>query len=448
MRNEFRVELNPTQWSVIRSNYKENHLIGGLGMGKSFTIGIFIYTNCSVKGSLGLLAAPTYDVLRDSTLPQVLECFDKLGLIDGVDYVISTAPPKSWNIKPYSKLNNKNVITFRWGSYLILGSMNKPNRWRGVELDYVAVDEFRDVKEWARDLLLGRLRGRTFKALDRQYKILFATTPPDNPAYLLNLIEENEEKKTIGFHFGTTYENADNLPKGYADELKESLDDRTYEREVLGLLKRYSSNLFAWAFSEERHIEEGMKIDKKLPIWLSFDFNVNPMTCLLIQHSTYEVRVLMEFKQESSNIFKLLDEIKPYLSEHQNRIKVTGDPSGNNSDPAKRENETMYWEIRNGLKLSKDDFFVLMSHPLHKNSQVLVNSILQRLPVFKINKNLKGLRKDLTEVQMLKETDSIDKSDLNLTHLLDCLRYFLHVQFGNFVKLKKYQTPNKYKKIN
>src|SRR3990167_413030 len=164
MGNEITITLNEKQGVAYRSTAKEIFYISGVGSGKSLLMGIWLQKQLSVAGAVCLLGSPTYDTLRDSTLPQVQDAWKKMGIKENEHYVINIRPDETWGVETFSKLSSNKIITFNWGSYLICDSMENYNKHRGSEYDAIAIDEFRDIKKNVREsVLLERLRGRAFK---------------------------------------------------------------------------------------------------------------------------------------------------------------------------------------------------------------------------------------------------------------------------------------------
>jgi hypothetical protein len=89
-----------------------------------------------------------------------------------------------------------------------------------------------------------------------------------------------------------------------------------------------------------------------LPIWLSFDFNVNPgMHALIIQNQGKEVRIVDEIKTESprNNTAGLCREFIRRYSGHNAGLFITGDPSGRNEDTRTEAGHNDYKIIKNEL---------------------------------------------------------------------------------------------------
>jgi hypothetical protein len=176
-------------------------------------------------------------------------------------------------------------------------------------------------------------------------------------------------------------------------------------------------------------------LKKDLPVYLSFDFNVDPITCIAAQHPKDHsyIYIRHEFRLANSDIYKLCEEIDTKLRGYY--FYVTGDASGKNRNAMNKDAMNYYTVIKGELNLEWVQFKVPKANPLIKNSRILVNSLLYRHPRFHIHPDCKFLIDDLELVQV-KENGDIDKRNGQLTHLLDAFRYYLNTYFRSFIKLK------------
>lgn len=278
---------NRPQLRTIRSTKKKRILIAGIGSGKSIVGGLFSLVCSRIKGARGLVLASTYDQLRDATLPRMQEVWAMLGLYEETDYVIGKRPPFEWGIDPYSSLNNANVVTFRWGAYIKLGSAEKYNAHRGPAYDWIWGDEVRDWRDpiAAVRVLVGRLRGLAYLALDMVSPILLTTSPLDDPT-LLDELFTGDDVEVIR---GTTFDNLHNLPADYIQTQQSTLDELTFRREVLGEDVEMGGLKACWAFSSERYpagnvTKQDFSLDAET--WMCWDFNSGasrPMSTVLYQ---------------------------------------------------------------------------------------------------------------------------------------------------------------------
>lgn len=216
--------------------------------------------------------------------------------------------------------------------------------------------------------------------------------------------------------------------------IESQTDPYTFAQEYLAKFIRLKGKPFVYTFNRDKHIKLFRPIDKNRPLHLSFDFNVNPMTCIVAQHAENHsyIQVLDEFRESNSNIFDLCRKIKIKYGDYF--LYVTGDPAGL-SRSSLSENMNHYIVIRNELGLSDSQLHVRSSHEYLKNSFVLINSLFSRHPNIYINPECRHLIKDLEMVQVL-EDYQIDKKDKELSHLLDCLRYYLETYFMSFLKIR------------
>lgn len=192
---------------------------------------------------------------------------------------------------------------------------------------------------------------------------------------------------------------------------------------------------FAYSFDRFKTVVADLKVVDNEPVILSFDFNVDPITCIAGQSYHRKIRILKEFRLRNSDIFRLCEAISDYFGDRV--FIVTGDASGSNRSAMTRGALNFYQIIKEELKLPRNAFKVPTFNPSIKNSRVLLNSMLEKHPDFKIDASCQFLIHDLQNVQTTGDGD-IDKSkDAAASHLLDGLRYYLWTFHSNFVKYLK-----------
>jgi phage terminase large subunit len=201
-------------------------------------------------------------------------------------------------------------------------------------------------------------------------------------------------------------------------------------------------NLFIYSLREKErkdlrpgycHVVEGMTVDYSLPVILSFDFNVDPITCLVIQHATNLswVSVIQEYRLLNSDIFELTERI---ANDHPGAyFIVVGDASGKNRTAITRGNKNYYYFIKEQLKTN--NFKLLSKNPSVANQRALTNIVLTKHPAYLINKTCNFLIEDITNVVTDEEGAMDQKKDKHRSHLLACLLYYNYVFHYNFLKL-------------
>ena len=103
------------------------------------------------------------------------------------------------------------------------------------------------------------------------------------------------------------------LPESYLEGL-ENLDEITREIFVRGNWDIVDvERPFAYAFQKSKHVRPDLEFNRNAPIVLSFDFNVDPITCLVCQTYNDKIRILKEFRLRNSDIFELCQRIKAMI---------------------------------------------------------------------------------------------------------------------------------------
>lgn len=228
------------------------------------------------------------------------------------------------------------------------------------------------------------------------------------------------------------------------------MDEESKARFILGSWEFKVEGQFAYAFGDHL-IEPSIDINSNIDIWLSFDFNVDPMTCVVMQtdYASF-VHFPLEFRIPNSDTYALCEEINRKLGHLRHRFIVTGDASGNNRNSAARGGQSHYQIIQEQLKISSSQFKMLSSNPLISVSRVFCNSVLQKFPRVRFSKvGCPYLIKDLRFVMTGKDEEGklkIQKTGWNklanvdnalLGHLLDGWRYVLHKALPSWLRIPK-----------
>jgi len=245
-----------------------------------------------------------------------------------------------------------------------------------------------------------------------------------------------------------TYHDNPFVDKGYTDELErfKLIDENHYRIYVLaewGIEDK--NNKYAWAFDENKHVQQGLTASLQqqfgVPynpnylVWLTFDFNINPITCTVLQHYTDQRQVvgLRCIRMENATTYDLCNRI---LSYYPNALfKITGDASGNNRSTIAIGNDTSnnYKIIQSVLRLPITSFMVPSKNPNIEHNRTVLNAFLQNYS-FKLDKDeCKPLIYDLNYVEINAKNDIVKDrtSDKKYADFLDNLRYYVNVDFAD-----------------
>ena len=178
-------------------------------------------------------------------------------------------------------------------------------------------------------------------------------------------------------------------------------------------------------------------------LWLSFDFNVNPISCTAFQHYYVEeydaeaLRGIHSFKLDNSSIYSLCAAIIAKFPDAQ--VMVTGDATGKNRSAMTQENTTYYTIIKDEMGLSWSQFKVPTVNPPIEENQLVVNAVLHNVIVELDPDNCAPLIYDLTFVEVGDDKKIIKDRQNNKrkADFLDHFRYICNILFPNIARLRK-----------
>ena len=189
---------------------------------------------------------------------------------------------------------------------------------------------------------------------------------------------------------------------------------------------------YAFAFNRASQVSDGIRIphpvlNRAHPVILSWDFNRNPMSCLVIQNYDMKAMVLEAIRIPNSGVDAMCEHI---LAKYPGCLfLVTGDYNGDNTSSLYEEQVTHYLLIKKYLKLSENQIKIKPNPKQAKNS-THVNTVLSYYEVIIHGVNAKGLVFDLENVKR-RADGTILKADRDKAEqqsdLLDCFRYFVNL---------------------
>jgi len=214
-----------------------------------------------------------------------------------------------------------------------------------------------------------------------------------------------------------------------------TLDPYYYQVFTLGKWgNRKNSDPFCFTFDKEKHIAP-TTLNRSQEVKLSFDFNVNPITCQVLQDYNNRTYGIESIKLDSSDIYKLCDYIS--INYPGCLFVVTGDATGQNTSALVQDGINYYTVIKNKLNLSMGQIKVPTINPKVKENRVLVNAAFSLMDIILDPVKCKGLIFDLENVSV-NDMGDIDKGDRSnpkkRADHLDGLRYYLNSFHKNILK--------------
>jgi hypothetical protein len=304
------------------------------------------------------------------------------------------------------------------------------NRFRGLEINGAGLDEVNELQEATFYKVQERI-GSWNKAIGQPPIVCLATCNPANN-WVKSVIYERWRSNTLPEKW--SYINSritDNpyISQEYLESLKE-LPPIQYARFVEGDWDVMDdvSNPFLYAWDDDRHIDDSLSLNPNLPVFISVDFNINPLSALIIQqHTTKGCSVIGEINIDKGSIDAFCDYVEG-LNIPRGLLRITGDAMGSGRSIQQRDNSSAYTQIKRRLHLA-DSQIIIPANPTHYNSRIDCNNALTRLDIRVNSVKCKGLVYDAKQVQCNADGGIIKSNRKNLSEradFLDCFRYFVN----------------------
>ena len=389
--------LHPTQKEVINTARRFNHLRCGRRWGK--TTLIVELCDPALDGFPVGIWFPTYKDLSEVWI-EVKKAYNE---------VIS---------KKNEQLNQLRLIS---GGIIDFWSMENPDSGQGRKYKRAIIDEASKapklLEAWKNTIrpTLTDYRGDAW--------ILSRPKGKNNDFYL---IEEDYKKfdNWKFFHY-TIYDNP------YIDteeiaEWKHQEDGTVFRQEALA--EYVDANVSVFCFNFIASHEGTTKWRSDLETYLSFDFNREPLTCVIAQKPDFnKIHFIEDISVINVDIEEMCDQI---LAKYPNALfRITGDQTGENQSAIKK-GLTYYRKIKELLSLTDGQVSLPGKNPLHRISRLETNMILAKCEVIYDHENCKDSIWDMKNVEYDPEKLKIIKdnreSKKQQADFLDCSRYMFH----------------------
>ena len=397
----------PSQWRFHDSQARFKGFSGPIGSGKSAALcHEAIRMSYLNPGRTGLIGAPTYPMLRDSTLTSLTETLTE-------------------NEIPFELNKADHVLLMKdTGSRILLRAVDEFERLRGTNLAWFGLDELTYTLEGAWLRLEGRLRDPkasrhcgfavwTPKGFDWVYRKFIG-----NPVAGYEAIQADP------------FENRYLLDKSpdFYERLRASYDENFYRQEVLGNYLNARGGLVYGAFDRAAHVRR-LELDRSRALIWAVDFNVDPMCSVVAQiDKNGVVSVLDEIVLRRATTEQACEELERRFGLPQAGVTVYGDASG---EARQTTGSSDYETMRNffAARLAKVTYKVPRSNPPVRDRVTAVNARLRNANGdihLLVDPKCKELIADFEQVSYKEDSVEIDKDkDRKRTHLSDALGYLV-----------------------
>lgn len=165
------------------------------------------------------------------------------------------------------------------GSVILVGGLDRPEKFLSSEFDRIAIDEATEINETALETLITRLRGTA-----PTYKQVVAGCNPSHPSHFLKLRADRGGMRMIHSRHADnpSYVNADGSYTAAGTDYMSKLDALTGVRRL-----RYRDGLWVAAegvvyesFDEAVHVIDRFQVPDSWTLWICVDFGYTNPTCI------------------------------------------------------------------------------------------------------------------------------------------------------------------------
>lgn len=223
------------------------------------------------------------------------------------------------------------------------------------------------------------------------------------------------------------------------DAIAANMDTETRLQEIDGEFVDVTQKKYLYTFTEAKNTIPEYTPNPHLPLLISFDFNVEPMTATIGQKLNMRRGIIFDkIRISSGSVEEVCEEIKVKYPHFNGNIFVTGDATGHAREKVRRGNITSYRMIKSMLNLKDHHLKVPSINPAHKDSRQLCCSVCQHAEFF-VTKNCQEVINDCIDAAVDDKGELI-KSKEQGRHFFDNVRYTIHEWYPDFIS-----NPGRYR---
>lgn len=406
---------------------------GAAGGGKSFFGCIWqIHRRISLPESVGVIGRKELKSIKESTLVTFFRAAKEY-------YGFTAGDQFRYN-------DNSGQVIFQNGSVIYLKELKQMpsdpdfHSLGSVEYTDGFIDELPEITEKAFDMLNSRIRYVKNETHGWNVSPKIYVTGNPGPGWVKNkFVYDNENRPIVlsphqRFVSATLDDNPDKeFVKIYDTQLSRLSTGYDYKRLRYGdwNIKPAPKNPFITALDKNRHLTTIPVYDPQKQLTISLDFNIDPFGFIFSHHFKTSDGIMHAWYFDEAEIFngsipKAVDYIKQYYPQSIPFLRLTGDSGGNRRSIETRDNNSLYRQLANALKLRPNQIMV-PSNPTHKSSRADCNYFFHHYPDIQINRlKCPNLCFDLEYVEVDEEGSILKdnrKDKAQRADFLDCMRY-------------------------
>lgn len=330
--------------------------------------------------------------------------------------------------------------------------MDKPHRLEGEHYCGIAVDEMSDIRP-------GTIERSVLPALNAFHGWLMMLGVPKRKGCGALLWRDicigdlgREMSRSMGAfatfeHFHWSAEEI-YTPEEMAAQ-KAMMSEKDYSEQMLANWET-SAGLAYHAFDRNDNVYTGDRYDPLRPLLVCSDFNVSPMSWCIVQGNQDCLTVIDEISMRDTNTQETLDELWRRWGHHKSGFEFYGDAAGKqrHTNASLTDYVIISRDRRFADRSGRVRVFYPKSNPAVFDRIASVNAFLRNAQGkirLMINSKCKELIADLDGISFRENSNEIDKSDPDRTHMSDALGYLIHYKYPLNIESSGNRTIATYK---
>lgn len=471
------VYVTEAQRALLESPAKTKVFIAGRGAGKTSCEGLQVYLFVQyLPRSKGYIVGLTYKQIVNNFLPQMIEVWAAIGLVEDVHYVVHKKPPAHFARAWKPPKDYENTVTFFNGTTIVLISMDRKDIARGGSYDWGMYDEAVLLNQERIAKEIGpMIRGNEhrFGHSPLHQTSIYASSQAWMPSGnwvpdMKHKVDPNNPNKVFYIE-STARDNAAVGGEKYMQRMFEELPKLIYDVEVENVRVDTAPDCFYESLDPARHCyydsfdydyTDALKLqtrnrdyDRKAPMAISLDFG-STICCMTVhQEHGREDRTINELWKkrdtlapgEKPLLTQLLDMFITEYKGHEGIVEIWGDRNGNNKQI--NSSQTLYQEVQAQLRaagfLTVQKVYPGTLDQPHLVKHFAINNLLAErdpsMPKVRINQNrckalLISMQSAASTLEGKKDKRSEDPRkgipQEYATHLSDCFDNYYAKKYG------------------
>lgn len=316
------------------------------------------------------------------------------------------------------------IIQLKNGSEISLFGVDKPDGLRGSGINLLCMDEYQDFKPDIFEKVL-------YPTLtDRRGRVVVAGTPKSyNLLYDLYMRGFDPEWRKGGWK-SWQFVTADNpfIPRDEIEAAYRNTDPKSFNQEYMASFETMQGKVY-YAFDRKKHAKDFLPFNPNLPIWIGQDFNIDPMSTVIIQpQPNGQIWVVDEIFLKNASTHEVAEalENKFFRPELKKKIEIYPDPAGAARGHTRGESDLDILRQQGFRKI-----FYKRKHPLVADRINAVNRLLMTASGdtrLYISAKCKHLITSLEQTIYKEGSREVNKK-LGTEHMADALGYPIEFRF-------------------